>query len=303
VTRARVLLAGATGVIGRALLPMLRDAGFHTRTLSRSSTRARALPPLADEVVVADATKRRALVGVTSDIDVVVSCIGASVDLRVGERAPFSAVDTAANANLVSLAVTSAVRRFVYVAAFTEPAFAETGYVAAHEAVVRRLRDSGMPFSIVRPTGLFPTFRPLLPMAARGRIVVIGDGHSRTNPVHPEDVARTCLGVIEEGPFEIPLGGPDVLTRGEIARMAFSIVGVPPKLSHVAPWVSRAAGRALRVVHPRLGQLVSFATEVSVVDAIAPKVGTRRLEDYLREEWTAMETGPGRASLAPARDA
>jgi uncharacterized protein YbjT (DUF2867 family) len=160
-----------------------------------------------------------------------------------------------------------------------------------------------MPFSVVRPTGLFPTFRPLLPMAAKGRVVVIGDGHSRTNPVHPIEVARACLGVIEEGPFEIPIGGPEVLTRSEIARLAFATVGTPPRISHVAPWVSRAVGGALGIVHPRLGQLVRFATEVSVVDAIAPKLGTLRLEDYLREEWAAMETGPGRQSLSPARGA
>jgi uncharacterized protein YbjT (DUF2867 family) len=296
---ARILLAGATGSIGRALLPLLRAGGHHVRTLSQSSERARALSAAADEVVVADATERSALVGVTSGVEIVVSCLGASVNVEMRDRRPFSAVDTIANSNLLSLAVSSHVKRFVYLAAHVEPGYANTRYVTAHEAFVAKLRASGMPATVVRPTGLFSAFRALLPMAAQGRMIVVGDGLSRTNPIHPADVAEACLGVLLSGPPDLPVGGPEVLTRAEIARAAFSAVRVPAKLTHVAPWIFRSSARAVRLVNPRLGELVDFAARVAVVDAIAPKVGTKRLDDYLKQEWALMERPGNEATAQP----
>lgn len=49
----RVLLAGATGVVGRALVPLLRERGHHVTALVRDPSRAAGLDP--DGVVVADA--------------------------------------------------------------------------------------------------------------------------------------------------------------------------------------------------------------------------------------------------------
>src|SRR5439155_27233184 len=126
-------------------------------------------------------------------MDVVVSCLGASVGFGHGDRRSYAEVDTVANANLLAAASASGVRRFVYVAGHVEPGYAGTRYLRAHEAVVESLRASGIWAAVVRPTALFPSFGALLPLASSGRLVVIGDGSARTNPVHPVDVAPACL--------------------------------------------------------------------------------------------------------------
>ncbi len=51
----RVFVAGATGVIGRALLPQLRDAGHEVTGMTRSEERAGGLRELGAEPVVCDA--------------------------------------------------------------------------------------------------------------------------------------------------------------------------------------------------------------------------------------------------------
>ena len=288
----KVLLAGATGAIGRALLPLLKEANYYVRTLSHSAARARPLAAIADEVVVADATHRAALTGVARGMDVVVSCLGASVAPDTSSRRSYAAVDTVANKNLLSQAISADVKRFVYVAAFVQPGYARCRYITAHEAFVARLGASGLASTVVRPTGLFTALRPLLDMAAKGHLVVIGDGSSRTNPVHPADVARACLSVVEDGPAELPIGGPDVLTRAEIARAAFRAVRANANLLHVAPWVASCAAAAARFVHPRLSDLLEFGARVSVVDAIAPKLGKEHLDDYFRVEWATAHTLP-----------
>ncbi|MEU2212279.1 NAD(P)H-binding protein [Streptomyces hygroscopicus] len=50
---ARVLLAGATGVIGRALVPLLRARGHQVTALVREPSRAAGVE--LDDIVVADA--------------------------------------------------------------------------------------------------------------------------------------------------------------------------------------------------------------------------------------------------------
>jgi uncharacterized protein YbjT (DUF2867 family) len=301
VSRGRILVAGATGTIGSALVPLLREAGCYVRTLSRSAIRAQALARVADEVVVADATDRASLAGIAGSMDVVVSCLGASVVPSATARSSFGAVDTVGNANLLSQAVASGVRRFVYVAAHVEPGYALSRYITAHETFVSRLRASGLSSTVVRPTAFFTSLRPLLTLAAKRRLIVIGDGLSRTNPVHPADVARVCLGAVDYGPAEVPIGGPDVLTRAEIARAAFAAVGVVPELLHLAPWISLSTARAVRLVHPRLGDVLDFASRVSVVDAIAPKLGTEHLDEYFRREWASGALDAGEARLGALR--
>jgi nucleoside-diphosphate-sugar epimerase len=58
----RVFVAGATGVIGRALVPMLLASGHEVIGLARTPERAAALESLGAEAVVADALDRDALV-------------------------------------------------------------------------------------------------------------------------------------------------------------------------------------------------------------------------------------------------
>ncbi|MBE4736142.1 MULTISPECIES: NAD-dependent epimerase/dehydratase family protein [Streptomyces] len=60
----RVLVAGATGVVGHPLVGALRARGHHVGVLVRQGSRARA--PEADEVVVADALDREAVLSAVS---------------------------------------------------------------------------------------------------------------------------------------------------------------------------------------------------------------------------------------------
>ncbi len=70
-------------------------------------------------------------------------------------------------------------------------------YARAHESFVVLLRDSGLPSTVVRPTGFFSVFGESLHMARKGRGILIGSGGARTNPVHEEDVAAVCVEALD----------------------------------------------------------------------------------------------------------
>lgn len=276
----RMLIAGASGAIGWRVLLLARENGYFTRALCRMERSGRRLQGIADEVIVADAATA-ALPDVADRIDIVVSCLGASVAASGAERRSYRAVDQAANLRLIERAVAARVRQFIYVSVFADPGCAATAYVQAHEAVVAQLKRSGLDAVVIRPTPLFTAFEPLVAMARRGVVPLIGDGSARTNPVHPQDVAEVIQRQWGGGAEELLVGGPEVLTRRQIAGLAFRAIGRKARLLRLPAAAVRAASKLALRWNPRLGEWLEFAAAFSVSECVAPKVGRRELGDYL----------------------
>lgn len=286
-----VLVAGATGTLGRHVVAELKARGHTVRALVRDSARLDELRLPVDEVTRGDLTDAASLAGVCDGVDAVVSCAGAS--MRLGgmlDRRGFGTVDHEGNRNLLARAHAAGVGRFVYVSVFGGPEMAATAYAGAHERFVAELRASGLPHTVVRPTGFFSFFDAILEMAARGRAAVIGPGHARTNPVHEADVAAACTDALESAAPEpeTALGGPDVLTRREIVELALRVAGRnAPVRSFPAPLL-RALVAPLRILNPRLHALLDFGAAVSLAGCVAPPRGTRRLEDHFRARASSL---------------
>jgi nucleoside-diphosphate-sugar epimerase len=71
-----VLVTGATGFLGRDLVPRLLSGGARVRVLARSEQKARSLEEKGAEVVVGDITDRRAVTGAVDDVTVVYHLAG-----------------------------------------------------------------------------------------------------------------------------------------------------------------------------------------------------------------------------------
>jgi uncharacterized protein YbjT (DUF2867 family) len=249
--------------------------------MSRSEERARSL---GDGVTcrVADACDREQLRGLCEGADVVISCLGASLAPVLTERRGYREVDLAGNLNLLAEARKAGVKRFVYVSVFSAPGYADTVYVRAHHEFEQSLRASGISHAVVRPTGMFSAFGELLELAARGRLPLIGGGAARTNPVHEREVAQICLQLVDSGdPAQlVEAGGPEVLSRREIARLAMRAAGVPPRFLPLPRFVMKFGAWLIGLVNPRVGELLGFVAAVSTSDCVAEAQGTSRLADY-----------------------
>jgi uncharacterized protein YbjT (DUF2867 family) len=276
-----VLVAGATGMLGREVVALLHAEGYGVKTLSRDPVRAQALADLADEVVLGDATSPATLAGALDGVDSVISCLGAPMAFVASGRRSFWKVDTVANVNLLAAAQQAGVRRFVYVSLLIRPSWAHTEYARAHEAVVQGLRTSGISYAVVRPTGMFPVFDPFVEMARRGVVCIPGSGQARTNPVHPREVAQACVGAVQKTEnLSIPVGGPEILTREDIVRLASDAAGRKPRIVHLPRWALIACAHLLRPVHPRLAEVADFTARALTADFLAPTAGTHRLGDH-----------------------
>ncbi|HEU4453574.1 MAG TPA: SDR family oxidoreductase [Longimicrobium sp.] len=279
-----VLVAGATGQLGRFVVRELRARGYRVRALTRAPERLAALGVEADEAARGDLLDPHSLDAACAGVDVVLSCAGASMSLDdFRDRRSFLAVDWEGNRSLLHAAKAAGARKFVYVSVFGGEAMPGEEYTAAHERFVAELARSGVAHTIVRPTGFFSFFGEVARMAKKGIGPVIGSGEPRTNPIHEADLAAVCADAVASTEREIAAGGPDVLTRREIVETAFRAAGRAPRIIRVPPAVFRGIAAVTRPFNPRLAALLSFGAAVSLVDCVAPVRGARRLEDYFRE--------------------
>lgn len=279
----KILVAGASGLVGREVVRLLVEAGHAVRTLSQDEGRAAALRALTDDVRIADATREGALRGVCDGVDVVVSALGAPV-LPGRARRSYGEVDRVANERLVAEAARAGVRRFVYVGVFTTPAYAGSAYVRAHHDVERRISRSGLEHGFVRATGIFGALAELVPMARKGPVPLIGNGSAKTNPVHETDVAEAVIrAVLAPGSTEVELGGPEVLTRRGIAELAFRACGKPPRLIAMPVWLMRVVAWLYRFTNRRMAELLAFVIPASTTDCVAEAGGTRKLGAYFED--------------------
>jgi uncharacterized protein YbjT (DUF2867 family) len=284
-----IVVAGATGALGREVVRALRDRGNRVRALVRDVARARTLE--LDEVHAADALDPGSLIGAFDGATHAFSSVGASVSSQPGAgRASFLGVDVPAHRNLIAAARRAGVRRFVYVSAHTAPEKRDVAYFRAHAEVEDLLRSSGMRWGIARPTGLFTAFCEYLRLAAKGAVPELGSGTTRTNPIHPADVAEVCADLLQRDRDEArDVGGPEVLTRHQIVELAFEAVGRPVRVRRIPTAVARVASALAHPFHPRLAEIGQFLAAIHEMDVVAPPFGRRTLAAYFRERVRALD--------------
>jgi uncharacterized protein YbjT (DUF2867 family) len=280
----KVLVAGATGVVGQQVVLLLKQHGHFVRSISKHPERAQRLRSIADDVRSLDATERANVEGTCQGLEVLVSALGAPVSPSGKGRRSFADIDLQANLNLLAEAQRAGVRRFVYVGVFSEPVYADTAYVRAHARVEDAVRASGLDYGFVRTTGVFGALAEMLPMALKGPLPVISDGSALTNPIDERDVAEAVLRAVEAaGSTEVDIGGPETLSRRQIAEAAFTALGRRARLVTMPVWSMRIIGWVYGLFNRRMGEFLRFIVLAATHRCVAPIVGKRRLLDHFAE--------------------
>jgi uncharacterized protein YbjT (DUF2867 family) len=290
----KVLVAGSTGYIGRYVVQEFKNRGYWVRALVRDPEKAKkpgshlepAITGLADEIVTAEATKPQNLVGVCDGIDVVFSSLGMTRPDFV--HSSFD-VDYKANLNIMREAMKAKVKKFVYISVFNAQKMMEIENIQAHEKFVDELRASGLEYAIVRPTGYFSDMAQFLNMARNGFMFSLGDGETRSNPIHGADLAKVCVDAAENDAKEIDAGGPEIFTYRQVAMMAADVVNKQPFNISLPVWVADGIAAVTGFINRDIHDIALFATTVSKNDTVAPQYGTHRLRDFF-EQMAAQES-------------
>jgi uncharacterized protein YbjT (DUF2867 family) len=294
----RVLVAGATGYLGRHLITQLKQDGCWVRALARRAEQAETLAD-ADEVFIGEATRPETLSGVADGVDAVYSALGIT---RQRDGMSYQDVDYRGNLNLLRQAEDAGVDRFVYVSVLHGPELRRTVRLAeAKERFVDALTTSSIRSVVVRPTGYFSDMNAFLDMARRGTVYLFGDGQCRMNPISGSDLARACVAAAGSTASEVAVGGPDVFTHDEIARAAFAALGTSPRIRHVPVRLVRSAGwAAAHVTAQQVFGPLQFLLAVMTNDMVAPTIGTDHLAAHFHAEAARASKASVRAAAMSA---
>lgn len=278
----KILLAGASGYLGKYILEELDSWGMPALALIRAPEKLKGLNFRNLKIVKAEVTRPETLVDVCRGVDTVISTVGIT---RQRDGLTYMDVDYQANVNLLYEAERAGVRKFIYVSVIDGDKLRHLKVTEAKERFVDVLKVSGLEYTVIRPNGYFSDMNVFLSMAKRGKVYLFGNGEYKLNPIHGADLAEICVRAIAQKEKEITVGGPDILTQNEIAEMAISAWGKPADIVHLPGWIRLWILHTAKIFLPgqRYGVL-EFFLALMARDCIATRYGTHRLQDYFNQE-------------------
>ena len=279
----RIVVAGATGSVGRAVIRLARARGLHTVAIGRDAARLQSAG--ADEAREVNFQQPESLRVAMLPGDVVFSSLGASASPSpfMG-RKRYRDVDVPLNTALLEAAKQAGAARFQYVSLAFGRDLRQYAFADAHETVVDAVVASGLRYTILRPTGIFSTFRRLWGFAKLGVFPIPGNPECRSNPIHEDDIAANALDSLARGDEQLEIGGPEVFTRREIGLQMCQAAGWKHGSTlRIPKWVHLGSAHLLAIISPRVLDMLRFYWAISVFDNIAPVAGQRRLADYYAE--------------------
>jgi uncharacterized protein YbjT (DUF2867 family) len=289
-----ILVTGATGTVGTALIPLLLERGDDVRVLVRDPRglgRARvevriALGDLAD---LADPrVRRQALRGVDTVIHL-------AATIRDQPRGSVEELNGLATARLLRAAEEVGVERFVFFSAIGASELQRTRFFRAKALAERAVAESELATTVFAPSIVYDRDDPWVTIMRRLALLPVlpisGSGQAAYQPIWAKDVARcvvAALGDTAEPRYE--LAGPETLTYDDMARVIARAAGRQRPLVHVPLglvrttliWLRRLIGEAVFATWEEAELMeVPMVTPRGPADAVALGVRPRPMAEVL----------------------
>jgi len=248
-----ILVTGATGTVGKALLPKLLERGDDVRVLVRDP---RGLGRMRVEVRIAlgnlvELSDPRVVRQALRGVDTVIHLAAA---IRDQPPAPVEELNGLATGRLLRAAETAGIERFVFFSAIGATEIQRTRFFRAKAVAEHAVRESELATTVFAPSIVYdrddPWVRIQRRLALLPAIPVSGRGTAAYQPIWAEDVAACIVADLErrDGSRRHELAGPDRLSYDEIALLIARSAGRERPLVHVPLGVVHMGLEALRRV-------------------------------------------------------
>jgi uncharacterized protein YbjT (DUF2867 family) len=281
-TTGTVLVTGATGTIGSAVVRELDRRGVATRAFVRDRGRAQAV--LGDDVELAigdladPSSVRTALRGVQR----LLLCTPNDPDQVRRETA------------VIDAAVGAGVGLVVKIGAIGADPDSPLEFWAAHARIEQHLRSAGPPAVVLRPSMYMTNLLAAAETLGRTGRLFAPAGDARISLVDPRDVAAAAAVVLTEDGHEgrtYTLTGPESLTHHEVAAQIAAATGRPVEYVDVPDAAAREALAAAGTPDWFADQLIVLWGEVrsgaceTTTDAVRVLTGRapRRVAGFARD--------------------
>jgi uncharacterized protein YbjT (DUF2867 family) len=265
----RVTVFGGTGFVGRRVVRYLRESGATVHVASRHPGQAEG-----DDIkqIAVDAHDERSVEAAVAGADGVVNAIGLYVEHGSDT---FQTVHVETAARIASVARRVGVKRLVHLSGIGADAASPSPYIRSRGEGEAAVQAAFPGVVIIRPAVMFASddgFLTTILRLLRGlpAYPLFGDGRTRLQPAHADDVAAAITQVLRQSKKPYPvyeLAGPRIYSYEELLRTVARAAGLRPVLMRMpfSVW-DVLAGVAEMLPHP---PLTRNQVELMQIDTIA----------------------------------
>jgi nucleoside-diphosphate-sugar epimerase len=299
VTMSRILFTGATGVLGRAGVPLLVGAGHDVTGVSRSETNAAWLERAGARPLSIDLFDPGSMANATVDIDTVVHFATAIPrQSAMPKRESWNTNDRLRDTStglLVDAAIAAGVRRFIQQSVTFAYADGEEEWLdedsplsppwdvldsaLAAESHVTRFRQTGGVGVVLRLSRLYgpgPASSEYIESVANRKVPVVGRGRNYVSSIHVDDASAALLLALSAPGGTYNITDDEPVTSAEYVGVLAELLGAP-RPRRIPGWLGK-------IVLGKVSGLLTTSQRVSN-DRFAGATGWAPQFPSVREGW------------------
>ena len=254
-----ILVTGAAGYLGNQTVKRLVNMGQSVRAMTRNDEKANLrLGALADqiEVVKGDVTDPDSLVPVMRGVTAVIHYVAIAME-KGGQT--YEEVNFQGTVNVLNAAEAAGVSRFINMSQNGADANLPYRFLASKGKAQEVVAASSLSWTALRPSAIFGPQDEFFNTFARLLLLtplvfpLIGGGKAEFQPVSVHDVVEAVIRCLDDDSTigeELTLGGPEVLSLGEIQRRIIDAMGTWRLLVPAPVALLRPAVRVMESVLP-----------------------------------------------------
>lgn len=230
----KVAVAGAFGHLGSDIVRSALKKGHEVIGFGRV---VRPIPECEGmyQAIQADAQNPESLVGILEGIDIVISTVGLT---KASAEVSSYDVDYMGNMNILNAARHAGVKHFAYISVLKADGNPSVPMLDAKVKFENQLKHSSMKWVIFRPSGYFYDIaKVFMPMIEKGKVTLLGNKTVHCNVVDTPDFADFIVEHMCDENAAYNVGGKEIWSYEELARMFFAAAGKEPQISHAPVWL------------------------------------------------------------------
>jgi uncharacterized protein YbjT (DUF2867 family) len=202
-----ILITGATGSTGSAIVKTLTAQGVPVRVMVRKPPAASTFPSEV-ETVIADFDDQKSLAAALTEVD------------RAYLVTPSSEHAQEQQLRFADQAAASGIERLVVLSQLNSEPDSPVRFLRYHAVVEQHIRDLGINFTFLRPNLFFQGFLAFAGLIAQSGMFFAPIGHSAVSAIDVRDIAEVAARALTEDGHQgatYTLTGPAAITHDEIA--------------------------------------------------------------------------------------
>ncbi len=264
-----ILVTGATGFIGQALIRHLLEDERQVRALIRPSTDSPGLPTgLPVQAAISNIEDERSLRAAMAGVDTVYHLVGVEWQGVGGDLS----VEIEGIRTLINVAHEAGVSRIVYLSHLGADRASAYPVMKVKGIVEEYIRRSGITYTILR-SGLvfgendhFTTAMAKLMGVYPFLFFVPSPGNALVQPLWVEDLATIMTWLLDKDDLDnetVEIGGPEFLTIEQVVQQVMVAAGMHRRIVHLRPSTLRIVAVSMEYLFPK------FPTSIYWLDYLA----------------------------------